>query len=323
VSIRGLVDGALEASVVGSFTRIGYDARSRLYDWTPLDQFHLDGKAAIVTGATSGLGQEAASLLAAMGAQVCLVGRDPSRTERARTSLPGAESAVVDLSSLAETHLFARTFADSHERLDVLVLNAGALTHDFTLTDEGYELTFATQVLSQFLLTGDLLPLLEAAPSGRVIVVASGGMYFERLDVDALQPSRESYDGVRAYSRAKRAQVALAEEWTRHLAGTRVTVNAMHPGWADTPGLRSGLPGFSRALAPLLRTARQGADTIAWLAAAPEVAGRSGLFFLDRRARPTHRRRGTRRLDEAQERAQLWALCQNATASFNGRDSVI
>jgi dehydrogenase/reductase SDR family member 12 len=100
-------------------------------------------------------------------------------------------------------------------------------------------------------------------------------------------------------------------------------VNAMHPGWADTPGLRSGLPGFSRALAPLLRTAQQGADTIAWLAAAPEVAGRSGLFFLDRRARPTYRRRGTRRLDEAQERARLWELCQNATASFNGRDSVI
>jgi NAD(P)-dependent dehydrogenase (short-subunit alcohol dehydrogenase family) len=323
VSIRGLVDGALEASVVGSFTRLGYDARRRLYNWTPLEQLHLEGKTAIVTGATSGLGQEAAALLAAMGAQVCLVGRDPDRTERARRLLPRAESAVADLSSLAETHLFAQTFSESHERLDVLVLNAGALTHEFTLTDEGYELTFATQVLSQFLLTRDLLPLLEAAPSGRVIVVASGGMYFERLDVDALQPSRENYDGVRAYSRAKRAQVALVEEWTRHLAATRVTVNAMHPGWADTPGLRSGLPAFSRTLAPLLRTARQGADTIAWLAAAAEVWGRSGLFFLDRRARPTYRRRGTRRLDEAQERARLWALCQNATESFNGRDSVI
>ena len=80
----------------------------------------------------------------------------------------------------------------------MLVLNAGALTHEFTVTDEGYELTLATQVLSQFLLIRDLLPLLEAAPSGRVIVVASGGMYLERLDVDALQPSPEDYDGVRA-----------------------------------------------------------------------------------------------------------------------------
>jgi len=97
----------------------------------------------------------------------------------------------------------------------------------------------------------------------------------------------------------------------------------MHPGWADTPGLRSGLPGFSRTLAPLLRSAHQGADTIAWLAAAPEVAHESGLFFLDRRPRPTHRRRRTRRLDEARERARLWELCQTATASFSGRDSVI
>ena len=129
MTVRGLVDGALEATVVGSFTRIGYDARRRLYDWTPLDRLHLDGRTAIVTGATSGLGQETASLLAELGAHVCVVGRDAARTESAQRSLPNAESAVVDLSSLAETHSFARAFADSHDRLDVLVLNAGALTH--------------------------------------------------------------------------------------------------------------------------------------------------------------------------------------------------
>ena len=93
VSIRGLVDGALEASVVGSFTRLGYDARRRLYSWTPLEQLQLDGKTAIVTGATSGLGQETATLLGALGAHVCVVGRDPARTESARRSLPDAESA--------------------------------------------------------------------------------------------------------------------------------------------------------------------------------------------------------------------------------------
>ena len=284
MSLRGLVDGALEASVVGSFTRLGYTARRHLYEWTPLDQLRLDGKTAIVTGATSGLGFETARTLASMGARVCVVGRDPERTERSRRALGDVESAVVDLSSLAETHAFAGSFASDHDRLDVLVLNAGALTHEFRLTSEGYESTFATQVLSQFLLIQDLLPLLTAAPAARVIVVASGGMYLERLDVAALQPTPAGYDGVKAYSRAKRAQVALAEEWTRHLAGTDVTVNTMHPGWADTPGLRSGLPGFSRSLAPLLRSVQQGADTIAWLAAAPEVAHRSGLFFLDRRA---------------------------------------
>ncbi len=315
-------DALLEASVVGSFTRLGYAARRRLYGWEPLDALRLDGKTAIVTGATSGLGREAAGLLARQGAQVCVVGRNPERTARAAADIPGAESDVADLSSLAETRAFAERYATRHDRLDVLVLNAGAMTHEFTVTDEGYEVTFATHVLSQFVLLGALRPLLEAAPAGRVIVVASGGMYLERLDVDALQPTPETYDGVKAYSRAKRAQVALAEEWTRELAGTSITVNTMHPGWSDTPGLRTALPGFSRVLSPLLRSAHQGADTIAWLAASPEVEGRSGLFFLDRQERPTHRKPGTRRLDEAAERAKLWAVCQTATDSLSGRVSV-
>jgi dehydrogenase/reductase SDR family protein 12 len=318
VKLAHVVDAALEASVVGSFTRLGYEARRRLYGWALLDELRLDGRTAIVTGATSGLGREAAELLTHQGATVCVVGRNAERTERVRSELAGSESDVVDLSSLAETSAFAERFAAAHDRLDVLVLNAGVLTHEFTLTDEGFEVTFATHVLSQFLLTRELLPLLESAPSARVIVVASGGMYLECLDVDALQPTASEYDGVKAYARAKRAQVALAEEWTRHLAGTSVTVNAMHPGWSDTPGLRNALPGFSRALSPLLRSPHQGADTIAWLAAAPEVAGCSGLFFLDRRARPTHRRRSTRRLDEAREHARLWRLCLEATAPFGG-----
>ncbi len=322
MSVRDAADAALEATVVGSFTRIGYDARRRLYDWPSLEQLRLDGKTAIVTGATSGLGREAAGLLAAQGAHLCVVGRDVTKTERVRAEIDGAESAVADLSSLAATHAFAHQFAANHDRLDVLVLNAGTLSHEFRLTAEGYESTLATQVLSQFLLIRDLLPLLEAA-CGRVIIVASGGMYLERLDVAALQPSADAYDGAKAYSRAKRAQVSLAEEWTRRLAGTGVTVNTMHPGWADTPGLRTALPGFGRLFSPLLRTPLQGADTIAWLAASPEVEDRSGLFFLDRRPRPTYRRRGTRRLDEASERAKLWALCQKATDSFSGRDSVI
>jgi NAD(P)-dependent dehydrogenase (short-subunit alcohol dehydrogenase family) len=134
-------------------------------------------------------------------------------------------------------------------------------------------------------------------------------MYTVPLDVAALEPTPDEYDGVRAYARCKRAQVALADQWTRHLANTGITVNTMHPGWADTPGLRKGLPGFSRMLSPLLRTPLQGADTIAWLAAAPEVAGSSGGFYLDRRRRALHRLRRTRRPDEPQEATRLWQLC--------------
>jgi NAD(P)-dependent dehydrogenase (short-subunit alcohol dehydrogenase family) len=316
-----LVDSMLEASVVGSFTRIGFHTRRRLFRWTPLTAFRLDGKVAVVTGATSGLGRSAAEAMARQGAALCIVGRDSERTERARQQIaaasgPPAESELADLSSLAETAALASRLAVQHDRLDVLVLNAGSLTRDYTLTREGNEVTFATHVLSPFLLTAALQPLLEASAPSRVVIVSSGGMYTQPLDVDLLRPDAGSYQGTRAYARCKRAQVTLTEAWARRLLGTGVTVNAMHPGWADTPGIRRGLPGFSRVVGPFLRTPAEGADTVVWLASAPEPAEVSGLFYLDRRPPPKHRVGLPRRPDEAQQSARLWQLCVECTAAY-------
>jgi NAD(P)-dependent dehydrogenase (short-subunit alcohol dehydrogenase family) len=321
VNCARLLDAALERSVVGSFTRVGYLARRRLFDWTPLEALRLEGKVVLVTGGTSGLGRVAAELLAREGAQVCLVGRDRDRAERARAEIARASGGVVeaelaDLSLLAESAALAARFARAHDRLDVLVLNAGALTASYTVTAEGYETTLATQVLSPFLLTWALRERLAAAAPARVVIVSSGGMYTQPLDVAALDPDPASYNGSRTYATCKRAQVALAGEWARRLERDGVTANAMHPGWADTPGLRHGLPGFARVVGPLLRTPAQGADTIVWLAASPEAAALDGAFVLDRAPRALHRLRRTRRPDEAREAGRLWELCRERTAPY-------
>ena len=116
-----------------------------------------------------------------------------------------------------------------------------------------------------------------------------------------------------AYARAKRAQVVLTRLWARGLRGTNVVAHAVHPGWADTPGIAASLPRFRRVMGPFLRTPEQGADTIVWLAAAPEPARSSGLLWLDRRPRPFDRLPGTR--VSAEEASGLWEACVRMTAS--------
>jgi NAD(P)-dependent dehydrogenase (short-subunit alcohol dehydrogenase family) len=137
-----------------------------------------------------------------------------------------------------------------------------------------------------------------------VIAVTSGGMYTQALDLDDLESRQGPYSGARAYARAKRAQVALMREWARRMRGEGIAFVAMHPGWADTPGLRETLPGFHRVMRPLLRTPAEGADTIAWLAADPDPVSLTGRLYLDRRARPFDRLPATRL--SSGDRLRLW-----------------
>jgi NAD(P)-dependent dehydrogenase (short-subunit alcohol dehydrogenase family) len=159
-------------------------------------------------------------------------------------------------------------------------------------------------VVNPFVLVSGLLPLLRESGGGRVIAVTSGGMYFQRLRLDDLQSAGGAFDGTRAYARAKRAQTALIREWARRLRGDRVRFDAMHPGWVDTPGLATLLPGFYRLMRPLLRTPDQGVDTIVWLAADPRAGARGGQLFLDRRPRPFDRLPAT--VLGAEDRRRLW-----------------
>lgn len=308
--LADLADQALDWTVLPGFSRLGYAARERLNPPGPLA---LEGKLAIVTGASSGIGEAACGQLAEAGARVLLAVRSEEKGEESRRRVleraPGASAELLlcDVSSLASVRAAAARFLAAEPRLDILINNAGVLPPERTHTDEGFELTFATNVLGPFLLTALLLPALEAAAPASVVNVSSGGMYAARLDLGDLQLERREFDGTRFYAHTKRIEVALSEEWARRLAGRGVLVHSTHPGWVATPGVSSSLPRFEKAMRPLLRDPDAGAETIVWLAGSSEAAAESGAFWHDRRSRPKHRVPWTR--ESAAERAVLFRRC--------------
>ena len=308
--LGSILDTVLDRTVLAGYTNVGYRLRS--LRWAPDELGSMQGRTVLVTGATSGLGQAAAEGFARHGATVWLLARDESRGERARASVDGAGGeahlALCDLADLGSVRRFAERFAGEASRLDVLVNNAGVLPLRRTLSADGIELTFAVNVVAPFLLTKLMLEMLERGAPSRVVNVSSGGMYSQRLRADDLQFERSDFDGTVAYARSKRAEVILTEMWAQRLKGAGVAVHAMHPGWADTPGVQSSLPRFYKLTKPLLRTPEQGADTIVWLGGA-EAAGRSsGGFWHDRRRRPTHLLRRTRETEA--DRELLWRECE-------------
>jgi len=312
-ALAAVADTALEATVVGSFSRIGFAARRALFHWGAEPAGDGRGRIALLTGATGGLGLATAHLLAARGVELWIVGRDEERTNAARRAVvartPDAQvtAAVADLAKLDDVRQLAADVRASVPHLDVVIHNAGALTHELTHTVDGLELTAQVHVVAPFRLTSELLPLLRASRDARVVTVSSGGMYAHRLDVRALASPPQPFNGVTAYANAKRAQVVLNERWSTRPATAGITFHAMHPGWVNTPGIRAALPRFHALMRPLLRTPSQGADTIAWLATSPAASEPNGGFWLDRRPRAIAPLPGTRTSDVAAE--ILWQWC--------------
>jgi NAD(P)-dependent dehydrogenase (short-subunit alcohol dehydrogenase family) len=248
----------------------------------------LTGRTCVVTGATRGLGRATAEALARMGATVVLHGRDAaalgavSRKIANSTGNTNVAGLIADFASLADVRRLANEITARHERIDVLVNNAGTAVNVRRLTTDGFEWQFGVNHLAPFLLTTLLLDRLKASAPARIVTVASRAHKRGVIDFDDLNWERRKYDGLQVYSATKLANILFTGELARRLAGANVTANCLHPGVVATRIFsHMGLFGkvFGALSKPLLLPPEKGAETTVYLATSAEVANVSGKYF--------------------------------------------
>jgi NAD(P)-dependent dehydrogenase (short-subunit alcohol dehydrogenase family) len=255
-----------------------------------LSEGPMSGRVCVVTGANSGIGKATSLVLAQFGAEIILVCRDKARGEAALAEVSAVSTAgparleIADLSSLQEVRELAGRLARL-DRLDVLINNAGLVLGDRRITADGFEYTFALNHLAPFLLTNLLREKLAASAPARVITVSSGVHSAAKLDLADLQLAAH-FNGWRAYSNSKLANILFTTELAGRLAGTGVTANCLHPGVVNTGFGRDGsrMLRFGLDLGRrFLRTPGQGADTVVYLASSPDVEGATGGYYIKRK----------------------------------------
>ncbi|KAG7526154.1 hypothetical protein JOB18_037340 [Solea senegalensis] len=277
---------------IHQYTRKGYEAASK--DFKPQDlDVSVVGRSFMVTGANSGIGKAAAMAIAKKGGTVHMVCRNKDKAEHARADIVSESENtevyvhILDMSETRKVWEFAETFQQQYPSLNVLINNAGCMAHKREVNAEGLEKNFATNTMGVYILTQTLIPLLQKSRDPRVITVSSGGMLVQRLSADDLQSEKDNFDGVMVYAQNKRQQVVLTQQWAK--ANPVIHFSVMHPGWVDTPAVSTSMPQFHHMMGERLRSAEQGADTVAWLALSRAAARtQSGQFFQDRKSVPAH-----------------------------------
>jgi dehydrogenase/reductase SDR family protein 12 len=279
--LRTLLSTVFYARFAKRFSTKGLHERAA--GWAPFTP-RLTGQTWLVTGATGGIGRAIALGVAAAGATVIGCARRAELLDALVRDCAGpgrVEPAQVDLALTRDVAALAARLVSEGRRIDVLVNNVGVLLPAHSTTAEGVETSFATNLLNHWLLTTRLQAGGVLARDGAVINMSSGGMYGVPLDLAALERDAKSHDGMAAYAAHKRAQVALARHWRATWPKGPVAY-AMHPGWVDTEGVKSALPGFRAFFRRVLRDAEQGADTAIWLGAARPPQPVEGGIWLDR-----------------------------------------
>lgn len=313
--IRNIQNQILDASIFFSFDQSGFLRHAQQFNPEELNVDCAD-KHYLITGSNSGLGKATALEIARRGGHVYLLCRNEQRATQAQQEIineTGNQDVHVELIDMSDL----RSVEEAAQRLnsipiDVLVNNAGILPSERWTSKQGYEGTFATNILGAQLLTKRLYPTLASNSQSRIIWVSSGGMYPARLNLKRLVNPKEPFDGVQSYAQTKRAQVILSRMWAQ--CGP-VSSYCMHPGWAETPGVQQSLPKFQQMMEGRLRTSHQGADTIVWLAICPSVStDQSGTLWFDRRVVPENFFPWTSSSSEQEQ--QLWDMLEQMVERF-------
>lgn len=278
----------------------------------------MQGKTVLITGANQGLGKASAMALGKMGAKLVLVCRseEKARAAIAEIEKQGAREIdliVGDLSSQAEVRRIAAKFQARHQRLDVLMNNAGVIVPSRRTTVDGIEETFAINHLIYFLLTDLLLDVLKASRPSRIVNVSSEAHRGAKMHWDDLQFAKGGYKPFTAYGQTKLCNILFTRELARRLEGTRVTANSLHPGFVST-GFGKTYGGYIslliKGLRPFMIGVEEGAKTQVWLASSPEVQGITGKYFEKCKERTPN--------EEAQVKTapgRLWEISEALTAS--------
>ena len=278
----------------------------------------MKGKVVLITGATSGIGKEAAVALAEMGATVVAVGRNKERSKaavdeiRSRSGSSSVELLLADLSRQSEVRDLAARFLEKHDALHVLINNAGFATRTRELTVDGIESQWAVNYLAPYLLTSLLLDCMRRSAPARIINISATAHAWGELDFDDME-MKDNYKGIKMYARTKTALNSFTFELARRLKKADITVNCLHPGVVRTNFPATALFPMATIFRIFFMSPQKGAKSTVYLASSPEVEGASGLYYVGmKRANASENSR------DASKATKLFELTANQVGLSSG-----